>query len=162
MEKKVFWEKLLIQLKEQRIITNGITVPYLVGAYSLTFHSTPNKELLQEVISILINSSSNSKPVLQFCGDINEYVIGLKSSEFCTSNYSNDTFFLNMENDKTLFITGNASNFGKTEKELIENLWKRYQTQIESKCFSWRAMNQKWELFNEAEVNRIQGITVTQ
>lgn len=162
MEKNVLWEKLLIHLKEQRIITNGITVPYLVGAYFLTYRSTPNKELLEEVISNLINSSSNSKPILQFCGDINEYVIGLKSSEFCATNYSNNTFFLNIQNDKTLFITSNASNFGKTEKELIENLWNRYQSQIESKCFSWRAMAQKWELFNDAEVNRIKQITDNQ
>lgn len=155
MEKNVFWTELINQLKEQRVYVNGITVPYLIGAYSVAFQLTPKKELLEEVISILINSSSNTKPVLQHCGDIGEYVIGIATIEYCTLNYPNETVFLNEHNDKTLFIKDNAKHFGKTENELIENLWKRYQTPIESKKFSWRG---KWEEFSEVEKSRIQKI----
>ncbi len=153
--KNAFWNNLIQDFKEKNIIANGLTIPYLVGAMTLKYKLSPSKETLIELINNLINSNSTNKPVLQFCDDINEYVISLKTEEFCETNFKTEYFFRNVANAKTLFVAQNASQFGKTKEELINSLWEKYGEQIQHKLFSWKSLKQQWFPFGLLDENRI-------
>jgi hypothetical protein len=103
----------------------------------------------------LISSTSENKPVLQFCPEVNEYVVSLRSEVFCETNFKTEIFFRNVSNAKTLYITQNASQFGKTKEELVNSLWDRYGEQMEHNLFSWKPIKQQWFPFDENEIQRI-------
>ncbi len=151
-----FANTLIEKLKEKGVITNGLTIPYLVGALNVRFNFPSNKSTLIQLVDNLINSTiDNNKLVLMFCGDIDEYVISVESEKFCEENYSNEISFRNAANIKTLYITDNAKNFGKTKEELVENLWIKYVDQIQNKLYSWKSLEHKYFSFDDIEIRRI-------
>lgn len=153
--KNAFWADLINGFKEKGIITNGLTIPYLIGFLNSRYRLKTNKETLEQLVDNLIDSNSLSKPVLQFCSDINEYVISTANEDFCEKNFQNEISFRNVANVKTLYITQNASKFGTTKEELVNNIWAKYGDKIEHKLFSWKSLNQQWYPFDDVELRRI-------
>jgi tRNA uridine 5-carbamoylmethylation protein Kti12 len=153
--KNAFWEDVITNYVKKNVITNGLTIPYLVGVLKVKYSMKPTKETLSELISNLISSTSENKPVLQFCPEVNEYVVSLRSEVFCETNFKTEIFFRNVSNAKTLYITQNASQFGKTKEELVNSLWDRYGEQMEHNLFSWKPIKQQWFPFDENEIQRI-------
>lgn len=150
-----FANTLIEKLKEKGVITNGLTIPYLVGALNVRFNFSSNKDTLILLIDNLINSTTDSKLVLLKCDFINEFVISLETKKFCEENFQNEISFTNDANIKTLFITDNAKVFGKNREELIENLWIKYAEQIQNKLFSWKSLEHKYFMFDDIEIRRI-------
>jgi hypothetical protein len=98
--------KLIETLKNRNTISNGLTIPYLIGSYKIA-----NIELgdgakgVSELLIELVNTETNMKPVIQHCGDIGKYVVGLKTKDFCERYFSKELAFYNQAGEKTLFVT---------------------------------------------------------
>lgn len=148
--------KLIQALKEKGIIKNGLTVPYLLGAFKYPNVNYITKKDLKSLLDNLINSDTSQKPVFYYCGeDINEFVITLESNENCQNNYITDIVFYNTNGQKGFYILENAKKFGATKDELVDNLWNRYADVIKSHKFSWKSLSQSWEQFSEFEITNI-------
>lgn len=150
-----FWYNLILLKKGNGSISNGLTIPYLVGSLSHKFSKSLNKESLKELIANVTNANNNQKAVLQYCGDINEYVISLRTKEFCDTNFGNETSFKNPSGEPSLYISLSAKDFGKSKDEIIDNLWTKYSSSIENKKFSWKPLTQSWEEFSNIELQEI-------
>ncbi|MBS1639701.1 MAG: hypothetical protein JSR12_06560 [Bacteroidetes bacterium] len=135
---KFFWLKVINYYKEQKIIQNGLTIPFLMGVMNLKYKLPPNKETLRYlIIDCLINTNSKVNPFLQYCSNdegfgINEYVITTKATDECKAD-ANNIHFVNIKNNLTLCIAGNAKYLGTTKEELINNFWNRYGKYVKKK-----------------------------
>jgi hypothetical protein len=156
----LFWEKLILNYKQNGYISNGLTIPYLVGVMNIGYNSPADKETLTQLINLLIDNPTENKPFLQYCsnddGDgINEFVVALKSKEECDRNFKNNLVFKNVQLIKTFYIAENAKTFGETKDDIIDSLWNKYGKIIEGKFFSWDSAKQEWHNFSQNEKNRI-------
>lgn len=147
-----FWYKLITSLKTKREITNGVTIPYLLGAKTLVDKSYEiDDDSIKELLNEIINSSVEQVAVLQKCDDINQYVIGLRDRQFAESYLKAEFCFSNTNSDKTLCVTNNASALGKTLDEISEKLKKLYFKDLTKENFSWNSFDEVWRQFNDCE-----------
>lgn len=153
------WYRLIETLKKSNTITNGLTIPYLIGSYRLA-----NLDLgvgvkgVSELLVELSNSETTMKPVLQHCGDIGEFVIGLRTKDFCEIFFSKELVFNNQSNEKTLYVTSNATTLGQTIDDIANALYEKYKDFIEQENYSWRVDKQVWEPFDNNEIAVIKSI----
>ena len=109
----------------------GFTLPYL---YKIELDSGREKSII-EILKFL--SEADSKYFISFCGDLQEYIIGLPKSEsppiFMYKNFGN----LYYDDDKL----GTFDSF----EELSEYLTNLYQLYIDNKTFSKKMESLKWE-----------------
>lgn len=148
------WYNLIERKKNNGTITNGLTIPYLVGAYS-EITKSGSKDALIDLISDICNTNMNHKAVLQYCGDINQYVISLKPLEFCIEYFDQTTAIKNQQNVASLYISPSATNFGFSKSDLIDNLWLKYEDPIINNKYSWKSLSQSWESFSDIEKEEI-------
>lgn len=153
----LLWYNLIQGKKNNGSITNGLTIPYLVGAYS-TLTKSIKKDALIELITDICNTNMNQKAVLQYCGDINQFVISLKPIEFCLANFDKNASLKNNENDNSLYISLSATDFGFTKSDLIDNLWRKFEEPITNNKYSWKSLTQSWEPFSNQELEEINTI----
>lgn len=155
-----FSYKLIETLKNRKTISNGLTIPYLIGSYRLVnIKLTDGAESVLELLTELANSETTMKPVLQHCGDIGKYVIGLQSKSFCLKYFSNELAFKNQTGEKTLYVTSNAASFlGRNIDEIAKALYEKYKDSIVQRNYSWRGYKQVWEPFDTNEIEVIKSI----
>jgi|WetSurMetagenome_2_1015567.scaffolds.fasta_scaffold132312_2 hypothetical protein len=150
-----YWYRLITSLKSQKEITNGLTIPYIIGANkliddSLVIDSSSIKQLLNE----LINSSMELVSVIQKC-DNKQYIIGLKDKKYCEKYFSHEIFFTNSNGEKTLYLTLNAQNIGTTINEINETFINLYSKCLLEQNFSWDNNDYIWRPFNAHEKEQI-------
>jgi hypothetical protein len=151
-----FWYKIITSLKSKNEITNGLTIPYLIGANALSDKSyVINSESIKELLSEIINSSIDEVAVLQKCDDIGQYVIGLRDKKFAEMNFKTETSYSNSKQDKTLYISLNASNLGSSIEEISERLNELFSSALTDGNYSWDGFNKKWKQFNSRETDLI-------
>jgi hypothetical protein len=88
MEKQFRWLKVLSHFDGKGYFSNGLTIPFLLGATSII---SPEAELLSvgEFVSEIIDESLPIKISIQRCGTIGEYVIGIFDKDSPSELYRN-------------------------------------------------------------------------
>src|SRR5690242_11037552 len=117
-----YWYKLIKLLKSKKIITTGLTIPYVFGAYEVL--GAPFKDIDQLIISVR-DSSTDKFPVIQKCPEILQHVIMTEAKEICNRYSDDDVRLASPSSGNILFISSNT-NLGKTLEKVCWNLNANY------------------------------------
>jgi hypothetical protein len=154
-----FWYKLIISEKEKGEITTGLTIPFIIGAKSVNDESyVPSENSISELLDEIIASSTEQVAFFQECPRIRQYVIGLTERNSPEAEENSEIIFTNSNGDKTLYISGDAKNFGTDVEEISTNLNKLWLPTLMEKRFSWDKSNTDWTVFLDEEVTRIKAL----
>lgn len=150
------WYKQISYQKKKNLISNGLTIPFLIGTYELcgcylVGQQNPIKFLFNEII----NSEIGVCAVLQKCPNINQFVIGIESREFCEKYFKKEIYFDNSKDNKILIITQNASELGSDLMKIVDTLTDLYFENIDLGKYTWNNGDKIWQEFNEKDKNRI-------
>ena len=95
MSSNNYWYRLIQQAKENHDIFNGLTIPYILGAYKRSFPEyIIDKNSVQRLLLDLLDSQNELTAVLEKCGLINQYVIALRNHQSLEDNFQNEIHFL--------------------------------------------------------------------
>ena len=74
-----FIVNLINTLKDNQLISEGITIPFLIGAYKIQENDTtiPTLDYLKSTLQKIINSLGEYKLFIKTCSNINQYVISI-------------------------------------------------------------------------------------
>lgn len=148
------WFKEISFQRNNGIISNGLTIPYLVGSYNICEVPLGNRPI-QSLFFEIIEFSSNKCAVLQFCTNIHQYVIGVDDRDYCEVNMKNNIKFRNSLSETSLFITQNANDLGNDLNQVIIKFENMYAEMIASSKFSWNSHTKRWEEFTSEEMQLI-------
>jgi len=88
MSKTPLWLKVLLHFDGKGYFSNGLTIPFLLGASSVI--SPDDKAIsVEEFLSQITDESLPVKISIQRCGNIGEYVIGIFDKESPSALYRN-------------------------------------------------------------------------
>lgn len=150
------WYQQISYHKKNRLISNGLTIPFLIGTYKLCGYQFVNQENPIEVlINDIVNSEIDVCAVLQKCFDIRQFVIKIESRNFCEDSYKTEIYFKNNKDNKSLIITQSASDLGKDLPTIIDTLSDLFLENINHGKFSWNNADKIWQEFNENDKNVI-------
>jgi hypothetical protein len=141
------WYNQISFRKSKRIITNGLTIPYIIGSYNFLGHAYSINELMNEII----NSNLDKCAVIQKCPEIRQYVIGIEDKNFCEKYFQNEISFTNSDNVKSLIITQNASDLGNNLKKITDIFINLYKNDLDEGKYSWDNRNKGWIPLNDYE-----------
>lgn len=153
-KQKPYWYTLIKLLKANRKITTGLTIPYVFGAYEILEQPLEN---INHLVKVLLESVTDKFPVIQKCPEIGQHVIMLEDKEICNKYYKKDIRFENFNKKNLLFISANTE-LGKSIERLCWNLTAGYETQINSKDFSWNNKKKCWQKFEKGDIEMILSI----
>lgn len=156
--KDPFWYSLIISLKTKKVITNGLTLPYIIGADKVINKKPFDDNSIPSLLKNIVNSQTEQIAVFQNCTDINQYVVGVENLDFCNLYFKNYLSFNNQENSKSLYITPNALSFGTTIAEIEKNLIDKFQGFIQDEKFSWNRSTSSWEKFTPKEIEILNSV----
>lgn len=150
------WYKQISYQKKKGLISNGLTIPFLIGTYelcgcNLVGQQNPIKFLFDEIIKSEIGVCA----VLQKCPHINQFVIGIESTEFCERFFKKEICVTNAKDKKKLIITLNASELGSDFMKIVDVLNVLYIEDIELGKYSWNNADKLWQEFNEKDIKII-------
>jgi len=143
MNNKPLWLKVLLHFGFRGYFSNGLTIPFLLGARSIL--SPDEKPLtVEEFLSEIVDESLPIKISIQRCGNIGEYVIGIFDKESPSALYRN---FGN------LYITD--SSFSTTDRmDYIGSiLIDHYQHKIDEGLFSIN--HREWGNYSKEEIDHL-------
>ncbi len=150
------WYQQISYQKKNRLISNGLTIPYLIGTYKLYGYQFIKQENPIEVlINDIVNSEIDGCAVLQKCFDIRQFVIKIESRNYCKDNYKTEIYFKNNKDNKSLIITQSASDLGKDLPTIINTLSDLFLENINHGKFSWNNADKLWQEFNEKDIKII-------
>lgn len=149
-----YWYKLIKLLKQKEIITTGLTIPYIYGAYKVLNCPFAN---ISDLINEVLNLPIDKYPVIQKCNLIHQHVTMVEEKEICNKQYIKDVKLVNTSNNNYLFISTNTD-LGKTVEKLSFNLTALYGTHIRNENFSWNNLKKEWQKFSESEIGLIKSI----
>lgn len=142
-----YWSALLHHFERKGYISNGLTVPFLIGARS---RIEPGKALLN--ISELVNSINEVGGTILMCGNISEFVIGTLDTE--TSKYKS-TYTNCIDN---IIITDNSLHNVNNLNTLISCFEDRYQEILNNSQYSKNYG--EWTDFTDTEKRQIDEINL--
>lgn len=151
---KPYWYALIKVLKANRIITTGLTIPYIFGAYEVLGQPLEN---INHLINLILESRTDKFPVIQKCPVIGQHVIMLEDKEMCNKYYKKDIRFESSDKHNFLFISTNTD-LGKSIERVCWNLNAGYESQIKNKNFSWNNKTKNWQKFENEEIEMINSI----
>ena len=144
------WFKQVHYQKENKIISNGLTIPYLIGCYRINnqlLNDSPIRSLLFEIIE----SNLEVCAILQLCPHIQQYVIGIDDRKFCDRYLKKEIRFQNLVGKSSLYITRNANQLGGNIDKIIEQFDLMFQVCIANAEFSWKKETKNWSEFTKGE-----------
>lgn len=132
MENPSLWFLVLTYFDRRSYFSNGLTIPFLLGANSII---RPQEKTLtvRDFFSEIIDESLPRKISLQKCDYIGEYVIGIFDSESIAYSYSGKSLYQQFGN---LYITDNSVSYVKESSDLESILANIYQPILDSNFFS--------------------------
>lgn len=150
-----FWYKLIQYHLEdaESGISEGLTIPYIIGAKKLmNLGDDTVNSLLEEIIS---SEKTEKVAVLSKCGDLNNYVIELRERKNIEDAISFSIQpFCNSEGVEMLYVKTSASdNLGDSLDKISSNLSDSYTDALNKERYSRKVNN--WETFNDVEISRI-------
>ncbi|MFH6958523.1 hypothetical protein ACHRV1_14065 [Flavobacterium aquidurense] len=143
MENQSPWLKVLSHFDGKGYFSNGLTIPFLLGATSII---SPEDEILsvEEFVSEIIDESLPIKISIQSCGNIGEYVIGIFDKESPSELYTN---FGN------LYVTDSSFSKIDTIYTIRKVLVDDYQNKIDDGLFSIH--NREWGNYSQKNKDRL-------
>ncbi|THD34171.1 hypothetical protein [Flavobacterium lindanitolerans] len=143
MNNQSLWLQVLSHFDGRGYFSNGLTIPFLLGANSII---SPDEELLsvEEFVNEIIDESLPIKISIQSCGNIGEYVIGIFDKESPAELYTN---FGN------LYVTDNSFSKTDTIDTIKRVLIDDYQNKIDIGLFSIN--NGEWGNYSQQEKDRL-------
>lgn len=143
MENQSPWLKVLSNFDGKGYFSNGLTIPFLLGATSII---SPEDEIMsvEEFVSEIIDESLPIKISIQSCGNIGEYVIGIFDKESPAELYTN---FGN------LYITDNSFSKIDTIDTIRKVLVDDYQNKIDDGLFSIN--DREWGNYSQKDKDRL-------
>lgn len=148
------WYKLTKLMKGKGIISTGLTIPFIFGAYGILGRSFQD---ITELVNEVRNYQLDKFPVIQKCDVINQHVVAIEDKNIYHRKYIKDVRILNTKGDINLIISSNT-NLGKSVPEVAKNLSQLYSEPIDSGKFSWNNREKKWQIFQDEEIALIQTI----
>lgn len=147
--KNPYWYKLILFWKKINKKT-GLTIPFIIGAEMLV---TPNQKLknVTQLLGEIMNSSNENIIVLNFCNDINEYVLTLDDNPY---RLIKQEFKSPITNKITLKMTPSTEILGTDFGSICESLEKRYSKQLQESTFS--NTHFKWSPFSDGDKKMIE------
>jgi hypothetical protein len=147
------WYQQISYQKKNGLISNGLTIPYLIGTYKLYGYQLIKQENPIEVlINDIVSSEIDGCAVLQKCFDIRQLVIKIESRNYCKDNYKTEIYFKNNKDNKSLIITQSASDLGKDLPTIINTLSDLFLENINHDKYSWNNTDKLWQEFNEKDI----------
>ncbi len=151
---KPYWYRLIKLLKSQKVITTGLTIPYIFGAYKIL--GQPFKDI-NHLVNTILDSKTDKYPVIQKCPDIGQHVIMIEDKEICNKQFRKYVRFENSSNDNILFISDNTD-LGKSLEKVFWNLTAEYENPIKRTEHSWNNKENRWKKFEQNEIDLINSI----
>jgi hypothetical protein len=146
---KYIWCDLIKFFEKNHYITNGLTIPFLIGAIELL---QTRKTSIPKLIEELTDFKNNNRTTIMKCGNIGEFVIGIMDFE-SEKYYKNFPNSLPKEFDN-LAVTDNSLNeYGKIS-ELITLFENQYNNEIRIKNYSKN--EGKWTKFTAIDLQKIE------
>ena len=138
------WLKVLRHFDGKGYFSNGLTVPFLLGANSII---SPEDEILsvEEFVSEIVDQSLPIKISIQRCGAIGEYVIGI---------FDNDSPSELYRNFGNLFITDSSFPKIDTIEKIKSILIEDYQDLVDDCLFSIN--RREWGGYSEEEKEHLE------
>ena len=148
------WYTLTRHLKKAGTIKNGLTIPYLYGAYQhLGYNITSIEDLLTEIL----NAPAPFIPVIERCDDIKWDVLQLET-EKDINKYRDGQARIYDENGNNFFVVSYNTNLGNTLKNVANALSGLYQKQIRDRDYSWNNEIKRWQKLSPSEIESINRI----
>jgi hypothetical protein len=151
--KNPYWYKLIKLLKAQKVITTGLTMPYVFGSYELLGQSFLD---LNELIKHVLECDIDKYPVIQKCVEIKHDVLMVEEKQVC-NKWIKEIRFESSSRKNKLFIS-TTTNLGSTIESICSKLNNLYGTQIKNKTYSWDNKEKQWVKFTKDEEERILSI----
>lgn len=148
------WFRQISYQKNERIITNGLTIPYLIGIYQIC-NQPLNHNSIRTLIFEIKESILEECAVLQRCPYIRQYVIGVDDRQYCEHYMKKQIRFENSVGQSSLFVTQNANELGNNLDRIVELFNNIYDNCISNAEFSWNNETKNWEKFTEYEIDLI-------
>lgn len=144
---------LINQLKNQELIKEGITIPFLIGAYKIQANdpSIPTLEYIKSVFEKVINSLGKYKLFIKTCSNINQYVISIIGDKDIDiiGNNAPYPYIADSSGCKVLFFEEYFDVQVPSIENISEFFWEKYKDEIQTTRYSY--VDGKWQLFSSEE-----------
>ncbi|MFT3912064.1 MAG: hypothetical protein QM737_21745 [Ferruginibacter sp.] len=151
MNNKNLWYSLIELLRKKDIIIDGLTIPFILGAQKYLDPSMViGDNSIFDLLTSIVQSDTNEKAVLKDCAG-NQYIIALRSKQFCKDNLSNARVFKNKKRNESLYVANDVAFLGDTIKEISNSLNEKYKGLLERETFSWNDTRMRWSALSEME-----------
>lgn len=138
------WYILTRSLIKIGYIDNGLTIPYLYGAYCrLGYKINSIEDLLNQILS----SPVPFLPVIEKCDIIKQDVLQLETEKEVNKK-GKDRSKVFAQNGNILGISYNT-NLGTTVKQVANALAGLYQARIKNQDYSWNNETKEWQQFTD-------------
>lgn len=157
-----FIVSLINQLRNNELIKEGITIPFLIGAYKVQENDTtaPTLDYLKSTLQKVILSLGEYKLFIKTCSNINQYVISILGDKDIdiTSNGSPYSYITDNSGCKVLFF----EEYFDIQAPSIENIsiffWGKYSANLQVEKYSYA--DGIWRLFSNEELTSIRQSTI--
>lgn len=156
------WLKHINYQKSNKIISNGLTLPYLIGIYKHLSIEAGTTNAVDFLFKEILHTNTAYNIIIQRCPEIQQYVLGIEQKSFCNVYFKNEIRFKLNESTAEIIITQNAKCLGDNLQIVIADLNKLYKNEIDNNLNSWNAQNKKWTKFSSEEkklIEMVQSLT---
>ena len=151
MNNQNLWYSLIELLRKKDIIIDGLTIPFILGAQKFLDPSIViGDNSIFELLTAIVHSDTNEKAVLKDCAG-NQYIIALRSKQFCKDNLSDALVFKNKKRNESLYVANNVAFLGDTIKEISGSLNEKYKGLFVKETFSWNDTKMRWSVLSDME-----------
>ncbi|WP_293734400.1 hypothetical protein [uncultured Parabacteroides sp.] len=154
-----FIVNLINTLKDNQLISEGITIPFLIGAYKIQENDTtiPTLDYLKSTLQKIINSLGEYKLFIKTCSNINQYVISIIGDKDIDiiGNDAPYPYIVDNRGCKVLFF----EEYFDIQVPSIENIsvffWAKYKDDLQAEKYSY--IEREWQSFLPEEKTVING-----
>lgn len=144
MSNQSLWLNVLLYFDRKGYFSNGLTIPFLLGANSIISPGNDNLDV-SGFVDEIIEESLPYKISIQRCGNIGEYVIGIFDKESPSRLYRN---FGN------LYITDSSFLLLNSIEEIKAILIENYQARIDAGQYSING--REWSNYSNIETEHLE------
>ena len=149
-----FIVNLINTLKDNQLISEGITIPFLIGAYKIQENDTtiPTLDYLKSTLQKIINSLGEYKLFIKTCSNINQYVISIIGDKDIDiiGNDAPYPYIADSSGCKVLFF----EEYFDIQAPSIENVsvffWGKYVNELLDEKYSYA--ERAWRSFSDEEL----------
>ena len=135
-------------LKDKGVITTGITIPFIIGAYKIAKHDSieVNLKFIQEVFADIVATAKDTKFFICTCNHINQHVITILTQEDTdvTGHYSTYQHIKNSDGVPVLYFEENFDIAYPSLDKISQFYWLKYEHILKEQVYSYQSTENKW------------------